>query len=524
MARTRTSDDLFQLVKSLTKSEKRYFKMLAKLQGGQKNYLRLFDAIDAQEQYDEEAIRRHFDSERFLNQFNVARKYLYDLVLKSLRIYHAEVTTSSRLKVLNRNTEILFEKGLREQAAKMAERGVRLASEHENFPGLWEATNWQSVTREGGAERVEDLEADYERSCAILDSMRNVEDYAFLLDTMTMSLLQRSLRTDDDLARMEKILQHPLLRSEENATSVASRLLYNWAHSAYHYWRGEYDEALRYTNRQIDLFESHPPCICDHPTKYIGVLSNRILLHKNLDQREDLWKAVDSLNTAGASLIASNRLRGERLRYQVFANVAKNLLSLYIEMGEYERAEALMLEVRQGLPEYEEFTEPGDVIFLYYCFARIEFMLGRYRNALDRINFILSQPEPNHNKSHYYSSRLLELLVHYELGNMDLLEYLVPSVCRFLRARGAMHQFETAFLEFFRKLPSHDSKGRLGEAMAALRDRLLVLAQERVEAEPFRHFDYVEWLESKIGRRPMLELLREPSGSPRRRSTTAVAA
>ena len=34
----------------------------------------LFDAIDAQEQYDEEAIRRHFDSERFLNQFNVARR------------------------------------------------------------------------------------------------------------------------------------------------------------------------------------------------------------------------------------------------------------------------------------------------------------------------------------------------------------------------------------------------------------------------------------------------------------------
>src|SRR5690606_18709603 len=47
-------DPLFELVRSLTKSEKRYFKLFAQMQGKDKKYLLLFDAIDRLEEYDED--------------------------------------------------------------------------------------------------------------------------------------------------------------------------------------------------------------------------------------------------------------------------------------------------------------------------------------------------------------------------------------------------------------------------------------------------------------------------------------
>ena len=51
------STELFDLVRSLTKQEKRYYKMYTTLSGGKTNkYLMLFDAIDAQKEYDEEVI------------------------------------------------------------------------------------------------------------------------------------------------------------------------------------------------------------------------------------------------------------------------------------------------------------------------------------------------------------------------------------------------------------------------------------------------------------------------------------
>ena len=55
------SDDLFYLIKSLTKSEKRSFKLFASTtEVGKKSiYIDVFDAIEKQKKYDEKNI--HFD-------------------------------------------------------------------------------------------------------------------------------------------------------------------------------------------------------------------------------------------------------------------------------------------------------------------------------------------------------------------------------------------------------------------------------------------------------------------------------
>ena len=56
---------VFNLIKSLTKSEKRFFKLSSSLQSGDKNYLKIFDAIDEQEEYNERLIKERFKNEKF---------------------------------------------------------------------------------------------------------------------------------------------------------------------------------------------------------------------------------------------------------------------------------------------------------------------------------------------------------------------------------------------------------------------------------------------------------------------------
>ena len=48
--------NLHALIHSLTKSEKRHFKLVAQSHGSNKNYLDLFDALDGQEVFDESAL------------------------------------------------------------------------------------------------------------------------------------------------------------------------------------------------------------------------------------------------------------------------------------------------------------------------------------------------------------------------------------------------------------------------------------------------------------------------------------
>ena len=53
---SKVNSALFDLVKSMSKSEKRYFKLMSSRHtiGDENNYVRLFDFLDKQEEYDED--------------------------------------------------------------------------------------------------------------------------------------------------------------------------------------------------------------------------------------------------------------------------------------------------------------------------------------------------------------------------------------------------------------------------------------------------------------------------------------
>ena len=59
---TKVKEALFELIKSLSKSEKRYFKLLSSRHtiGDENNYVKLFDFIDKQTTYDEGVIFKEF--------------------------------------------------------------------------------------------------------------------------------------------------------------------------------------------------------------------------------------------------------------------------------------------------------------------------------------------------------------------------------------------------------------------------------------------------------------------------------
>ena len=75
------STDLFHLIQAMTKSEKRYFKLFSSFQSGNKVYIRLFNAIVKQENYDEEKLKKQLK----ISAFPTVKTYLYNLIMRSLR-------------------------------------------------------------------------------------------------------------------------------------------------------------------------------------------------------------------------------------------------------------------------------------------------------------------------------------------------------------------------------------------------------------------------------------------------------
>ena len=63
------NEHLFYLIKSLSKAEKRHFKIFTDSEDKNKNYILLFDEIDKQIIYDEKIIKKKFWNATFVKQF-----------------------------------------------------------------------------------------------------------------------------------------------------------------------------------------------------------------------------------------------------------------------------------------------------------------------------------------------------------------------------------------------------------------------------------------------------------------------
>ena len=70
---------LYDLVQSMTKSEKRYFKLISTRHtiGEENNYIRIFDYLDKSSAYNEDDLFKYFKNESFLNRFSITKKRLY---------------------------------------------------------------------------------------------------------------------------------------------------------------------------------------------------------------------------------------------------------------------------------------------------------------------------------------------------------------------------------------------------------------------------------------------------------------
>ena len=100
----------------------------------------------------------------------------------------------------------------------------------------------------------------------------------------------------------------------------------------------------------------------------------------------------------------------------------------------------------------------------------------------------------------YSFSRIFNLIIHYELGNYDFVEYEVKSTSRFLGKKEKDYQIEKVFIKYIKKLSKEESnigKKEIFEEFYKEIDELLNLPNEQVILE---YFNIKAWVYSKIKR------------------------
>ena len=250
--------ELFQLIKSLSKSEKRYFKLFCNQMGGAANYVRLFDAMDAQEGFDEDAIREKFHGEKMLRQLHVTKNYLRQLILKALRNYHSKFSKDAELKDMLRNVEILFHKELYNHCQTELRRAEKMAQDFELKTSLVDVITWKRKVEQ--ALRPQNYKAFHQillEQDKALEKLKNVQSYWHLAVDVSSGMLDRR--------GSWKGVESPLLKFADRAQSLEAKVLYFNTLYVHYLQKGKSEKAAEALEELVTYLEGFPHRIQQDP-------------------------------------------------------------------------------------------------------------------------------------------------------------------------------------------------------------------------------------------------------------------
>ncbi len=508
---SKVNNALFDLIHSLTKSEKRYFKLMSTRHaiGGENNYIVLFDAIDKQSSYDEDKLFKTFKGEAFLNRFSITKKRLYDHILSSLDAFHRINSTEAQLHKMLHSFEILFEKSLYDQGRRILRSAEKLAVKNEmhEIVLLIAKKERKLIETEGNElvsiERINEISAKLNNSInsvLLLEKVWNVKSQLFVL--LSKKGIARNQEEIDAFTRICEPILKDLNYEIEESTEIKYLLFHTL--SAYYYAIGDMEKSFGQLQANLNLFENKKGVINIEANKQVSVFTNAIYVADRLGFHKESMKYLVQLKKFANSIEPN-----EDLTIKLFSSISSIEFSLFIRKGDFEGAKKIAEKVETQLKQFDSKITPLRKAFLEFKLAVTAFGSQDYSKALFWVNQILNNAELDKTEDIVGFTQLLDLLIHIELNHDKLLPYSLKSTMRFFKTRNRLYNFEKMFLQFIGKLIKCEDRFEIENLWEELYNDLATITDNTFESIVLEYFDFKSWAESKLTQKSFNVVIQE---------------
>lgn len=492
----KASSHLFELIKSLSKSEKRYFKVLSNKHviGEENKYMLLFDFIDQMEVYDESLIIDHFKGEAFLNKFSITKSRLYDHILKSLEQFHSSHSVDAQIYNLLNCVEILQKKTLYAQAKKLLRSAEKMASKNHRYAilmdislrkkKLMESQNYADVKQ---SELIEILHSDDEK-------LSKLKNYLQLWNTKSELFFQinkkNRTRNREEISAFKEKIEH-LNLMKEHEMFFDSTYLKNHINSAFCFYIGEFNCSLEYLQKNIQLFQNNPARIKQEPHIYSSILVNSVFIAHKLEEKTIFRDTMQELKSFDVTYKIELT---EDIEVKMFSSTASLELSIMINSGQFAKAIDRVADIEAQMSKFGIKINELRKTFIYFQIAYAYFGIGSYKESLKWVNKILNSNTAEIGELMGYTN-LFNLILHYELENERLLPYTLKSVERYYGKKQAENSFEQLFLVYFKKIIKKEKQINRTELFYDLYEDIRKTEKQNIVPMEYFRFDY--WVASK---------------------------
>jgi hypothetical protein len=511
-------EDLFLLIASLSRTEKRYFKLFAAKNGSKeaKYSIVLFNILEKQasstgdkkDKYDESIVVKKLKGNPLLKRFSSAKVELYQLILKSLHRYHSDISITVKEHI--HFIKILFDRGLLHQCYEAIKKTKAKATKYELFELLLEIHDIErNVTHQLWSQsnvlmhKTEKIRKEEELSLLRIGRIRHFKSIGAKFLSVTNK--SNAIRNTESQKTFRKLITDPLFSEKKKATCFSEMYFMYKAFEFFYSKNEDHPNSYLITKKIIGLVIDSPNQTAINPLRFLAAYNNHILNCRRTKKYDEMMEGIHVMRSF------ADKLKPTFSNIQILTFQSTYLLELkmYEDIGEFKNAIQLISIINDKLNAHGNKIAELYKIFFYLNFSMVYFGAGDYKNALQWINVGLNYPDI---KSYEDSRRVflfINLMVHYELGNYDHLQGLMRSMQR----GSKLNMYEIRLLKLFNVLSaehlgSNHRKNILTLFTSAKKDLIRIKKEKPLVTSDPPDIDIISWLDSKIENRSFADIIK----------------
>ncbi len=501
-------DALFVLVKSLSKSEKRQFKLYVGRLGvnADAKFLALFNLMDKMKRYDEKVILSSGIVKK--TQLSNLKAHLYKQILVSLRLNPVNQNIRVQLREQLDFATILYQKGLYKQSLKILDKVKTTAIENEEKNIAYEIVELEKIIETQYITRSIPDRADELAIQAKTLSEQNVMTSKLSnlsLQLYSMMLKVGYVRNAEDLKRVKSYFDAHLPSCDTNTLGFREKLWLYKAHLWYSFLIQDFLSCYKYSSKWVDLFYENEQMIQLNPVFFLKgnhYLLESLFFVKYASQFEKVLENLEK--TVSRKDFPSN----DNIASLSFLYINANKLNLHFLKGTFEKGLYLVRIIEYGINKHKDRIDEHHIMVFYYKIACLYFGVGDNKNCIVYLKKIINNKNLKMREDLMCFARVLSLVAHYEAGLDYHLEVQLKSTYKFLLKMNDLHQVQKEMIKFLRNLGGIYPNELRGE-FQKLYDRLKPLEDHPYEKRAFLYLDILSWLESHLENKPVGQVIQE---------------
>lgn len=500
-------DNLFVLIKSLSKSEKRQFKLYVGRLGVNEDskFLSLFNILEKLSSYDEAVILKSGIVKK--QQLSNLKAHLYKQILISLRLNPSHQNVRIQIREQLDFATILYHKGLYKQSLKILDKAKTLAITHEEKIIAYEIIELEKVIESQYITRSISSRADELTIQAKELNQHNI--LASKLSNLSLQLYGLFLKTgyvknDEEFKRVTEYFNARLPKYDINDLGFREKLWLYKSYLWYSFLIQDFLSCYKYAKKWVNLFHESPEMIKLNPVFFLR--GNQYLLEALFFIRHHS-KFKSALHELEVITQEEWFPKDDNVQSLTFLYVYTNKFNLHFMEGTFHEGLPLIDEVLEGIKIHRSRIDEHHVMVFYYKIASLYFGIGENKKCIEYLDKIISNKSLSMREDLLCFSRVLNLVAHYEAGLDYNLDSLIKSTYKFLLKMEDLYEVQKEMIKFLKGLGDIYPNEIRGEFIK-LHKKLQQYEDHPYERRAFLYLDVISWLESKIENKPVNEVIK----------------